>query len=405
MKQEAQNKILELDLIGQYYASIINKKQPGVFNISVHLKECLNPQILQQAVNDLMRRLPFLSGRLRRGFFWYGHEILAQPPQIAPASGSPLFSDYYNRGSGHVLRVVYGEQHFTVETLHSICDGRGLTKVICALLVRYYELLGVKVDKSEIIDCSGAFQPEEAENAFVRFASPQCKTNPSRKVKAYNPAISNASRTQVISKKFSASKIKAAAKEHNATVTEYILAYIFKLIAEERAAWSNKNPITATIPIDCRSFFPSKTLRSFVSGTTVIMPETEDFSEILRHIQLQFATVNKEYVHNNISELQNRYNNSRFTPRFIKKIMMNIMDRFDAAGHTTGFSNLGIVKLPAEIEKYVDMLEFAISLKQWTPYYFSCITVDDVMSLSASYRDKWLCFVESVMERIETQAY
>jgi hypothetical protein len=67
----------------------------------------------------------FLSGRLHRGFFGYYHEILAEPPVIVPARNGHTFSTYFESGSGHVLRILYGDRHVTVETLHSICDGRG----------------------------------------------------------------------------------------------------------------------------------------------------------------------------------------------------------------------------------------------------------------------------------------
>ena len=403
MNQKTQPQIIELDLIGQYYASIINEKQSGVFSISAHLKESVNPQILQQAVNDLMRRLPFVSGRLRRGFFHYAHEVIAEPPLIKPVSEPYAFSDYYNKGSGHVLRIVYGERHFTVETIHSICDGRGLTKITSALLVRYFELLGVTMDKSGVIDCSDSFQPEEAENAFLRYAnSPNKKKTekkkPPSKSKAYQPIRSKSTEVQVITRKFSANEIKSSAKEHGATVSEYILAHIFRAVAEERAARGIRNPITAMIPIDCRSFFPSKTLRSFVSAATVVMPETDDFSEMLRQIRAQFETINKESVLGEISELQNLYNKFRFAPRIAKKLFMKMFESANAAASTTGLSNLGLVKLPAEITGRVDSLDFAISLEESTPYFFSCVTVGDALALTATFREDYRGLVGNVMD-------
>ena len=152
--------LIELDLLGQFFSAIVDIKQPGGFSITTHLKEPVIPETLQQAVNDLMRRLPFLCSRLQRGFFWYHQEVLSDPPQIIAENNLPVFSDYYNYGRGHVLRILYGEKYFKVETLHSICDGRGLQNIACALLFRYFELLGVNVNKGEIVDCADSFHPE-----------------------------------------------------------------------------------------------------------------------------------------------------------------------------------------------------------------------------------------------------
>lgn len=401
MKQQT----FELDLIGQYYASIINRRQYGVFALSVHLKEDINPPVLQQSVNDLMCRLPFLNGRLKRGFFHYKHEVLATPPQIKPASEEPLFCDYYNKGSGHMIDIVYGKRNFTVRTTHSICDGRGLSKITSALLVRYFECLGVKpADKGSIIDCSETFQPEEAENAFERFANRNPnqagqKSKTFKKPKAYRSKFSKYAPQHILTKVFDGSKIKAAAKTYNATVSEYILAQIFRGIEKERDA--DKSPIVAMIPIDCRSFFPSKTLRSFVSSTAITMPETKDFAQMLQQISAQFLNINKDNVQAEINDFQNLYKAARYVPRLAKTWFMKMIARHESAGFTTGLSNLGLMKLPAEIENRVDYFEFPISLERDTPYFFSCVTARDALALTATFRDEGHGLVEDIMNNFE----
>lgn len=401
MKQ-TKNQLIELDLLGQFFASIVDDKQPGGFSITAHLKEPVQPEVLQQAVNDLMRRLPFLCGRLRRGFFWFYHEVLAESPQIIPISGSPVFSDYYNRGNGHVLRVLYGEKYFKVETLHSICDGGGLIKIISALLLRYFELLGIKADKTEIVDCAGAFQQEEIEDAYKRFADFKLKTFGvnAPKAKAFHPDSPRAPAQRVITQKFDADKIIVMAKEHNTTITEYILAHIFMAIAKERAALHSKKPIIMMVPINCRSFFPTKTFRNFLCGATIIMPETEDFSEMLQQIHQQFACIDKDLVQRKITGLQKLYKFARFSPIIIKGWIMKIIQRSQAGGLTSGFSNTGLIKLPKEIESRIDMLEFILGLEHDMPYFFSCITIGNTLALTTTIATENIDIAEKIKNRI-----
>ena len=66
--------ITELDPIGQYYAAVITPDHPGQFMLSAYLKEFVDPEVLQCAVNDVVRRLPALCGCLEPKFFWYHHQ-------------------------------------------------------------------------------------------------------------------------------------------------------------------------------------------------------------------------------------------------------------------------------------------------------------------------------------------
>ena len=403
---ERQPQAMELDLIGQYYASIINPRQTGVFALTVYLKEVLNPQILQEAVNDLMRRLPFLNGRLKRGFLHYKYEGLTEPPQVKRESRESLFCDYYNRDSGHMIGIVCGDRHFTVRTTHSICDGRGLSKVTRALIVRYFELLGVEANHGDIMDCAQAFQGEEAENAYERFVNPSAKSNVERgiaKLKAYHPKSAKSAPQHVLTQVLDSGEMNEKAKAHGVTITAYLLAQIFCEVAKERDAKGDKRPITAMLPIDCRSFFPSKTLRSFVSSETITMPETEDFADMLQQISAQFQKINKDSIQADIDELQNLYHSTRYVPRVLKTWFMKVIARSESTEQTTGLSNLGRITLPQEIACRVDWMEFSISLEQDTPYFFSCVTHGNALAFTASFREEGRMLVDAVMSRLKSE--
>ena len=392
---------MKLDFLGQVYAYTMNKNHLGTFSISVHLKERIKPQILQQAVKDLIKRLPFLSGRLGSDFL---HEVIPDPPLIElENTSSPIFTDYYNKDKGYVLRVLYGEEHFKVETTHTITDGRGLAKIMSALLVRYFELMGITVDKGNIIDCTGSLQPEEMENAYERFANSK-KADPKNKnpkITAYKHGHLRLSPTRVISKKFDLKKIKFNAETYDITVSEYILTHIFLAIAEERNASGSKNPISAEIPIDNRGFFPSKTVRNFVGNKKIVMPETDNFSLMTQQIKSQFTSIDVDFVQDNINEMQNAQKNLQLLPRMIQKFLIKMVNRQMTKTITTMFSNLGLIRLPKEIEERIDMLEFLISPTEGLPYTFSCITVGNVLTLSITVNLEDNGVIEKVFKRLE----
>ena len=390
---------IQLDPIGQFYASHINEEYPGNYSISAHLKGEINTQILQQATNDIMRRLPFLQGKLQAGSYWYYHEILANPPQIEPDYAAGDFSEYYTKGAGHVLRVLYGERHFKIETIHSICDGRGLTKIVVALLARYFELLGVSMQKNNTIDCNGSFQLEECEDAFAKFADTKSiKILP--QIDAYHHEGSKPARVRVITKKFNLSKIKEASKAYNATVNGYILAHIFQAIAEERNARNSKKPIASFMPIDLRSFFPTQTIRNFVSAATITMPESEKFSDVVKGIQEQFTKIDKDFVQNEINVLQKVIEDIKDLPLSETTSVLKELAQHRSDQVTTTFSNLGLVKLPTELEEYVEMLEFIVGREPDKAYSFGCITIRDTLVLTATINVENDDIVEVLMRRL-----
>lgn len=389
---------IQLDPVGYFYSTISNPKNPGTFGISAYLNEKLDPSILQQAVNDMMKRLPFLNVCLKSGFIWDYHEILPEPPQILPASAFPTPCSHFNLDNAHVIRVLYGENYITIEVLHSVCDGRSLTKIMSALLVHYFELLGVSDDKTGIIDFNEEMQSEEGENAYTRFADHK-KTNSVLEKKPYRLTGLQHTTPYSISYNMDLSKIKKTAKLHNATITEYLIAVIFRELAIERSKNNCHKPIAISIPVDCRNFFPSRSLRCFVSHTRITMPETEDFSQMISGIRAQFEKVDSDYIMSDINAMQKLCNYGRFIPMSIKRPLIKLIDRFGVGGDkiTTAFSNVGLVKLPQKIEERIMNMAFTLCPEQNSPYLFGCISIGNTLTLTVTASVKESALIDRII--------
>ena len=393
----------ELDAIGQYYALIITPDHPGQFMLSAYLKEAIDPEMLQQAVSDVMHRLPFLCGGIHPKFFWYHHKLLPTPPQIVWMGDEYAFTDYYNKGKGHVLRVLHGERHITVEAIHSVVDGRGLTKVMQTLLGRYFELSGIVFEKGDMIDCADTFQTGEWEDAYARFYDPSKGTS-GRMNKEYPEAYLHEMTTptpaHVILKTFNLTEVKQAAKVYDATISEYMMAQIFVAIAEERNARGCSKPITAMVPIDCRAFFPTKTFRNFVDSVIITMPEVDNFSELITGVRAQFATITAPLVQMNINEFQSHKNKWRFLPRVVKKWVLRHLGGSEDEGLTTTFSNIGKVTLPPELEARISHMAFIIDASaEEMPITFASTAIGNTLTLTFT-----LCMdADELVENITTR--
>ena len=388
-----------LDIVAQFYASTINDTNPCTFYLAAYLKETVNPHILQTAVNDLIIRLPFLNGRIKQDLFHHYNQYNAYQPnpiQIEKSNSLNTFTTCHKRGRDPLFKVLYNENGFKLETTHIICDGRAIVKIMEALLVRYYELQGISINKNGIIHCAEKLKPEELENAFekytqsipakdareafTRYTKAQNSGKPKTVYQNPNP---NPANSRTITSKHSVKQLKAAAKQYNATITELITAYIFKAIAEERQ--TDTTPIAIMIPVDFRTFYPSETLGTFVQGKPIYMTEVGELPEILEHIKTQFKAITPESVSDEIIGFYKIFNFMKFIPLVIKRRILKIMKRSGSAGNTTMFSNLGLVKLPLEIEAHLSTFEFAICPEsEYEGYVFSCVAVGDSLSLTIS---------------------
>ncbi|MCL1884189.1 MAG: hypothetical protein FWF81_10640 [Defluviitaleaceae bacterium] len=389
-----------LNYIGQFYSAATNEDYPGVFSISVHLNESLCSETLQQAVNDIAKRLPHFNVCKKQSPFWYYNEELPSPPVIKKQAdiAEPL---RYFKDDDHLLRVIYGERHFTLEISHSVCDGRTLAPVAVSLLIRYYHLLGVEVNNEGFINVNDPTTPEETEDAYVRYADMRKYTTP-MPIDVYIPKFEPVTtRTKI--HKFNLQKLKVSAKKHGVTVAGYIAAQIFNEFAKQRAKDGSDLPITIHVPIDCRPYYPSKTMQNFVSHIIITMPESVDFTHMARGIKSQFMALTPNYIQNIMSEVQGLVYKADKMPLSAKK-QQGIIDVGNRlyGGSSTGLSNLGVITLPKELQERVDVMSFALGPETGLPFLFGCITTGDTVTLTGTATSEDIGIIDGLGQALGT---
>jgi len=377
------NTKIKLDHLGQFYAAINSEHHPGTFSISAQLKDTIVPATLQQAVNDLLQRLPFMNVRSKRGFMWHYHEVLATPPKIVSEKDFPALCSPFKKDNNHLIRIIYGNRSITLEVLHTVCDGRSLAMVASSLLARYFELLGEEINKEGLIDCNETMHMEEAEDAYARYADLRKSRSESSVKDVYIPKYQPTA-TRMITYKINLAQIKARAKSHGFTISEYIVVHICSEFAKQRTRENCTHGITVNVPIDCRGLFPSKSLRNFVSHKTITIPKSLGFTEMGLDIKKQFAEITPDYIQTKISEIEKLMRIGKYLPLLVKNQIIKKIGEHESASYTTGFSNLGLLKLPREIQDKIETYAFTLGPEPTMPYQFACVTVGDTLTLTAT---------------------
>ena len=370
----------EIDYVGQYYTGIGNVKNPGNFSISVHLNETLHPELLQKAFHHLTHSFPFLRGKLKKGFFHYSHEITPKNESIKKVEKPVAFNSY--NAEGHTLQLTYNPYSFNLETTHALCDGRSLSELVALLLERYFELLDETLYRRSFM-LSTELRHELTETALIKLPKTKATTDQKAGTSAYQ--ISGEARdVHTQSYTFSVKKIRQAAKSAEASINDFLLAYFFQTLGEERKKEKQIDPITTMVPIDLRQHFPVKTLRNFVSRIGITVKKTEHISDIITSIQAQFSKITAETLAAQHQEWQDEYKKIELLPLSIKKWFYQRLTTQEENQCTTTFSNLGLIKLPENIEKRIRFAEFFIDQADENPFSLSCVSVGDHLTLSAT---------------------
>ena len=165
--------------------------------------------------------------------------------------------------------------------------------------------------------------------------------------------------------------VKFQAKAHNCSVTQLLSAIYFMAIQdyvvgpEYSDAKMREGRIVLNLPVDLRNIFPSKTMKNFFVSLTPAIDlrlGTYTLDEIIAYLKgymqqnISKKTL-RQYINRNVKN--ERHPIIRILPLPFKNFVMPfIYVWIGERVYTSSISNLGIVKLPREIEPFVDAIEF-----------------------------------------------
>jgi NRPS condensation-like uncharacterized protein len=271
------------------------------------------------------------------------------------------------------FRVLYYNQKISVEFSHAVTDGTGALIFLKSLLVEYFRLKGIETKEFE-----GFFRyneipdEEEYEDAFKKYYN---KKIPKRRKKSrafhFPFPLKEKGVYHIVTGVIPVRDVLAKAKEYNISLTEFLLALYFESILEVIYALPPKKrkklikPIILNVPVNLREMYPSRTMRNFfVSVTPHIDPRLGGYSfeEIIKYVHnFMQVEVDKRYINQQItmnvkSEMSLIV---RLFPLPLKNLILPIAYNIIAESrYTSGLSNMGKVRMPKEIEEYIERFEF-----------------------------------------------
>lgn len=384
----------KLDLSAIVYPTLQRRDFSAVYRLSVTLKYKIDPVLLQKAVDIAMKRFPTYKVAIRKGLFWRYFEPNRRPgPYVMPDIKNPCMPMGFQTNNRYLIRFYYYENKISMEAHHSLGDGTGGMCVLQTVTAVYLELLGFFVTKEYfVLDVNAEPSAGELEDAYMRYAN--AKVHPPRQhEKAYRVRGTKEPfyTLNIISGTLSASEAKKAAKKYDVTVTEYFnAALLYALLQKQEKEWHLKlRPVKIAMPVNLRRFFPSDTLRNFI---TMVYPGIDPrlgaytFEEIVTqtHNFMRYY-INEKFLRGDITTNAATQTNPfiRVVPLFLKDF---IVSRFYASvqdkNSSAGLTNMGLLKVPEDMKPHIE--RFDIYMGQPFSRRTNCaiITYEDVLTIN-----------------------
>jgi len=382
-----------LDNAGVLYAALQKEKYSAVYRFSAVMAEKVDPAALQRAVDRTMPRFPGFGVRIKKGMFWYYFEPNDSPgPFVRPDMANPCQPIRFKEDNGWLVRFFYYECRISVEVFHALSDGGGALTFFRTLLAVYLRELGHAVPNGGgVLDVTEPPRPEEMEDAYARYAGKKVLRGGWKRTAYPNVSRAEPFYTLNVTMGFlPVDKLKAVAKSHNATITEYLAAVLFAAILEkQRREGGGERPVALAIPINLRGYFPTDTLRNFM---LTIRPEVDPslgeytFQELVDYV--------RHYMRLNINrqEMQATFTgNVRFTtnkllqiiPVALKNPVMSLSYQLVAVRpFTATYTNPGPFRVPPEMEPHIRRMEVILGQATRPSPHCASISYGNIMEIT-----------------------
>ena len=176
----------KLDNAAKLYSAASNKKDTRVFRFYCELKEEVNPDVLQEALNQTIEIFPTFLMVLRKGLFWHYLEPCNLRPIVKEEYKEPCSRLYIKDKKTLLFEVTYYKKRINFEVFHVLTDGTGATEFLKELVKNYLYLIH-KVNGLEPVSLlpeDMTVQDQEVDS-FLKYYSKDQKRPKKRKLHAF----------------------------------------------------------------------------------------------------------------------------------------------------------------------------------------------------------------------------
>ncbi|MCM1088716.1 MAG: hypothetical protein NC419_11195 [Muribaculaceae bacterium] len=394
----------KLDLSAIVYPTLQRKDFSSVYRLSVVLKKAVQPDILQKALDMTLPRFPTYKVAIRKGVFWRYLEPNNRPgPYVMPDIKNPCMPMPFKANNRYLLRIYYYQNRISLEAHHCLGDGTGGMCVLQTMIAVYLGLLGHPITPSGfVLDIHDTPDPEELEDAYMRYANARVRPpRPSGKTYRVRGTKEPFYTLNIIDGIMSVREVMQVASKYHATLTEYLNAVLlYALLQKQEHEYQEsivrKNtyphkprPVRIAMPVNLRRFFPSKTLRNFI---TMVYPSIDPrlgdytFEEIVVHVHNYMKYyINEKFLRGDITTNAATQRNPviRVVPLFIKDfVVRTFYTKVQDKNSSAGLTNMGALKVPEDMKPYIERFDIYMGQPFSSRTNCAIISFEDTLTIN-----------------------
>lgn len=384
---------IKLDNAAKIFPPTSNERDTKVFRFVCELKDAINEDMLQKALEKTILLFPLYRTVLRRGVFWYYFESTELMPKVVEEHKLPCSMLYHPNRKNLLFEVTYYKNRINLEVFHSLTDGTGALGFLKTLLY-YYITDFYKEDfnhKRPILDYDASLT-QKMDDSFLKHYTDNRIPKKLKITKAYQIQgrrfLDN--RIKVIEGLMPLKEVLHLAHKHQTTLTVYLTALFIKSIYEEMPARSRKYPIVLSVPVNLRTYFPSVTARNFFTTINVeynFASLSDNLEDIIGEVKESFSReLTEDKVKGHMNRLLSLEHNAfmRVVPLAVKDMVLRFANYLNDKGITATLSNIGKISMDPELAPYIKMFNCFTSARR--PQIAICSYQDNlVVSFTSPY--------------------
>ncbi len=384
---------MKLDNAAKIFPPNTSEKDTKVFRFVCELKEEIDRDTLQRALDKALPMFPVYQTVLRKGMFWYYFESTDARPEVTEEKKLPCSMLYRVNRRNLLFEVSYYNRRINLEMYHALTDGTGAlgflkTIVYYYLTLRHGEKFGEELPKLDY-DASLA---QKMDDSFLKHYSGDKQLDKIKLSRAYHIAgrrsIDN--RLKIVEGVTSVRQVLEQAHRYDTTMTIYLTALYMKAISMDMPARSRKYPVTLTVPVNLRTYFPSVTARNFFTTINVsyhFAKNSDELGDIIAAVKESFAReLTRERLGTHINRLSALEHNAfmRVIPLAVKDVILRFANYLSDRGITATLSNIGKITTTPELVPYIRLFDCFTSASR--PQIAMCSFGDElVISFTSPY--------------------
>lgn len=350
-----------LDNSAKIFPIASSKKYSSVFRLSAVLKEEIQPEVLKEAVEIVLKNLSSFKVKLKKGLFWYYFEDNTKKIIIEREKNYPCKYIDPNTNNDYLFKVTYFKDKINLDIFHSLTDGNSGIIFLREIVYTYIELVH-KNDFNKKLRIERTLSNNTEDDYLKNYDKKSKPAKGGKKAYILKGSKLPLSMIGVIHVNINLNQLKQKAKEKDVTITQFLTAcLIYAIYNTNYKIYNGSKPIKICIPVDLKKYFKSETVSNFFSYINVQanmdLKMLESFDGLLKLVKQDFnQKLTKDEISKTMSANVKLGNNIliKSIPLFLKSIIVKLSYLEIRKYTTTTFSNIGRIGIIGEYQKYID---------------------------------------------------